>query len=109
MVLHPLRLTQHRIEMFCVEITVIDLVAPRSQSCDDLAMQPRAEAASDWIGIENKNTQRTRSHNICAQSWRRISWVSAPLNGEASNDFSELLRSPGISASLKMRRLLSKN
>ena len=59
MVLHPLRLTQHRIEMLCVEITVIDLVAPRSQSCDDLAMQPRAEAASDWIGIENKNTQRT--------------------------------------------------
>ena len=45
--------------MFCVEITVIDLVAPRSQSCDDLAMQPRAEAASDWIGIENKNTQRS--------------------------------------------------
>jgi hypothetical protein len=54
--------------MFCVEITVIDLVAARSQSCDDLAMQPRAEAVSDGIGIENKNTQRTRSRKVCGRS-----------------------------------------
>ena len=46
-------LTQNRIEVFCVEIAVINLVPARPQSRDDLAMQPRAEAASDWIGIEN--------------------------------------------------------
>ena len=69
--------------MFCVEITVIDLVAARSQSCDDLAMQPRAEAASDWIGIENKNTQRTRSHNICARSCLTAAAVMLRMSEEA--------------------------
>ena len=51
MVQHPLLLTQHWIEAFCVEIAVVNLMPPRPQSFDDLAMQGRAEAGGDWIGI----------------------------------------------------------
>ena len=58
MVLHSLLLAQHWIETFCVEIAVINLVPPRLQSLDDLAMQHRAETTSDWIGIQNQDSQR---------------------------------------------------
>jgi hypothetical protein len=51
MVLRPLLLTQNRIEAFRVEIAVVDLVPSRPQGLDDLAMQSRAEADGDWIGI----------------------------------------------------------
>jgi hypothetical protein len=51
MVLHPLLLTQNRIEAFCVEIAIINLMPTRPKSRDDLAMQRRAEASDDWIGV----------------------------------------------------------
>jgi hypothetical protein len=51
MVLNSFSLTQDRVESFCVEITVVDLVAARAQSRDDLAMQPRAETGADWVCI----------------------------------------------------------
>ena len=51
MVLRPLLLTQNRIEALRVKIAVIYLVPSRPQGLDDLAMQSRAEAESDWIGI----------------------------------------------------------
>jgi hypothetical protein len=51
MVLNSLSLTQDRVESFCVEIAVVDPVAARAQSRDDLAMQPRAETGADWVCI----------------------------------------------------------
>jgi len=44
MVLHPLFLTENRIEVFRVKIAVVDLVPFRPQGLDDLAMQSRSEA-----------------------------------------------------------------
>jgi hypothetical protein len=58
MILHPLFLTQNGIKAFCVEIAIVDFVAARPQSCDDLGMQCCAEADTNWIGIQNKNAQR---------------------------------------------------
>jgi hypothetical protein len=51
MVLHPLLLTQNRIEAFSVEIAIVNLMSTRPQSRNDLAMQRRAKASGDWIGI----------------------------------------------------------
>jgi hypothetical protein len=51
MVLRPLLLTQNRIEAFRLEIAVVDFVPSRPQGLGDLAVQRRAEAGSDWIGI----------------------------------------------------------
>ena len=51
MVLHPLLLTKNRIEAFCVEVAIVNLMPTRPQSRDDLAMQRRAEASDDGIGI----------------------------------------------------------
>ena len=68
MVLRPLLLTQNRIEAFRVKIAVVDLVASRPQGLDDLAMQSRAEAGDDWIGIYNQDSQR-RSPSSAAARW----------------------------------------
>jgi hypothetical protein len=51
MVLNSLSLTQDRVESLCVKIAVVDLVAARAQSRDDLAMQPRAETGADRVCI----------------------------------------------------------
>jgi hypothetical protein len=58
MILHPLFLTQNGIKAFRVEIAIVDFVAARPQSCDDLGMQRCAEAGTDWIGVQNKDAQR---------------------------------------------------
>src|ERR1700722_1006835 len=51
MVLNSLSLTQDRVKSFCVEIAVVDLVAARAQSRDDLAMQLRTETYPNWVCI----------------------------------------------------------
>jgi hypothetical protein len=51
MVLHPLPLTHDRIKAFGVEVAIVDLVAARTQSRDDLPIQRRAETYGDWIGV----------------------------------------------------------
>ena len=71
MVLHPLLLTHDRIKGFGVEVAIVDLVAARTQSFDDLPMQRRPEARGDWICVQNKNAQR-RTPYVCADLERFV-------------------------------------
>jgi hypothetical protein len=68
MILHPLFLTQNGIKAFCVEIAIVDFVAARPQSCDDLGMQRCAEAGTDWIGVQNKDAQRRAPFGDAAET-----------------------------------------
>ena len=65
MVSHPLLLTHDRIEGFGVEVAIVDLMAARTQSRDDLLTQRRPVARGDWIRVQNKNAQR-RAPFVCA-------------------------------------------
>jgi hypothetical protein len=64
MVSHPLLLTHDQIEGFGVEVAIVDLMAARTQSRDDLLTQRRPEAPGDWIRVQNKNAQR-RAIRMC--------------------------------------------
>jgi hypothetical protein len=65
MVSHPLLLTHDQIEGFGVEVAIVDLMAARTQSRDDLLTQRRPEAPGDWIRVQNKSAQR-RASFVCA-------------------------------------------
>ena len=83
MVLHPLLLTHDRIEGFGVEVAIVDLMAARTQSRDDLLMQRRPEARDDWIRVQNKNAQR-RPPSVCAARERLVlSWHCGRARGHS--------------------------
>ena len=54
MVLDSLLLAQHRIQTFCVEVAVINLVPPRLQSLDDLAIEVSRRTSSDRIAYKTR-------------------------------------------------------
>ena len=57
MISDPLLLTHDRIKGFAVEVAIVDLIAARMQSLENLLVQRRTEACSDWICVQNKNAQ----------------------------------------------------
>ena len=79
MISDPLLLTHDRIEGFGVEVAIVDLMAARTQSRDDLLTQRRPEARGDWIRVQNKNAQR-RAPSVRAGRERSVPLASLRLS-----------------------------